>query len=292
MLGATLVDTLRKKYDVYATSSNNFKLNQAKNFLKFDLAKDNFQKLISWSKPNVIIHCAALTNLDYCEINPEETKLINTDSIKRLLEPNKRVKLIFISTDAVFSDSISNATEEDQIDPQSIYGKSKYNAEKYLLNDNENHLVIRTTIVGKNINIDKQSFVEWIITSLKNNKKITLFSDSYFSPITIWDLANEIDWVLSNNISGLFHISGIEPISKYSFGMKICNRLGLDSSLIQKGSIENFTFVAKRSKNQTLNSSLYMKLTKRRLPSIKETINQINYHFNETMIKHASSLTK
>ena len=84
------------------------------------------------------------------------------------------VYMVFISSDAVFSDGIRNPTEKDKVLPESVYGQSKKIGENYVLNANQNHVAIRTTIVGKNINLNKQSFIEWMIFCLKNENQRSL----------------------------------------------------------------------------------------------------------------------
>ena len=115
---------------------------------------------------------------------------------------------------------------------------------------------------------------------MKDGKEITLFKDAIFTPITIWHLADELEWILANHsISGVVHINGRESISKYEFGFRVCEQLGFDTNLIQKGSINNLVFKAKRSHNQTMDSSYYQLYTKRSLPSMEDTIKSITNHF-------------
>ena len=109
MLGATLVNILNDNYDVYATGNSLFD-NQHYKYLKFDLSNKSFEKLFEWSNPDIVIHCAALTNGNYCESNPEKAFEINSNSMNKILKYTKsHVKIIYISTDAVFSgnDSLS-----------------------------------------------------------------------------------------------------------------------------------------------------------------------------------------
>jgi len=189
--------------------------------------------------------------------------------------------LIFISSDAVFPDGIHMATEKDQTSPENVYGKTKETGEKYIKDASGNHVVIRTTIVGKNINPSYQGFVEWIVNSVKNGKEITLFEDVLFTPITTWHLANEMEWIMGSNISGIVHVAGGEPISKYDFGKKICKGLELDTKLIRKGSMDNIKFNAKRSNDQTMDSGFYNSISNHFLPSADETVDIIVEHFQE-----------
>ena len=283
MLGATLVDNFSNKYNIFATSRSNFSNNKAHKFMEFDLLNDSYKNLISWSKPEIIIHCAAITNLDYCEQNEQIAREVNTESLAKIMEYSKNARIIFISSDAVFQDGLKLPNENSVTIPQNVYGKSKLQGEKILLNSAHPHLALRTTIVGRNINYhSKYSFLEWLIESLKNKEEITLFKDAIFNPITIWDFSNELDWIINNKIEGVFHLSGREIISKYDFGMKICNALGFDLSLIKVGYLDEQLFKAKRNKDQTLDSSRYQVYSNRKLPTINQTIKYITKYFKES----------
>ena len=284
MLGATLVNKWFERYEIFATGKDNFRNNPAKNFMSFDLLSKSYDALMSWAKPDVIVHCAAITNVDYCEENTDQTMAVNAESVKKLLKYCSDTRLIFISSDSVFPDGVYLASEQDQTSPENIYGKSKEVGEKYINNALGSHLAIRTTIVGENINPSKRGFLEWIVNSIKNGKEITLFDDAFFTPITTWHLTNELEWIIENNISGIIHIAGGEPISKYDFGMRICEGLGLDTVLIKKGSIDDAQFNARRSKDQTMDSCYYLRISNRVLPDMDQTILSIIQRFNRTLV--------
>tara|TARA_Y100000816_G_scaffold236085_1_gene181865 strand:- start:2467 stop:3363 length:897 start_codon:yes stop_codon:yes gene_type:complete len=280
MLGSTLVDLWKKHFDIYSTQRHNFNNNPSNNSFYFDLLNNNYDKLLKWSEPDIIVHCAAITDVDFCEKNFELAKKVNGESVKKLLSKNSHARLIFISSDSVFSDEVSMPIEKHKPDPINAYGMSKYIGEKHIKDAGKPHVSVRTTIVGKNINSSKVSLVEWIINSVKNKKEITLFEDALFSPITIWHLANELKWIIENDVFGIYHISGNGIISKYEFGYRICKGLGLDTSLIRKGSIDDISFNAKRSKDQTLDCSHYSKIFGRVLPNMDETLDIIIKHYS------------
>jgi len=283
MLGATLASAWRDKYTVFATDHTNFNNNTVKNFKEFDLLSDSYEELINWSTPDVIIHCAAITNVDQCEEQPKQAVAVNAGSVKKLLQSiNNNTKIIFISSEAVFSGVQHLASENDKTTPQTVYGESKVAAEKYLKEAGNSHLIIRTTIVGKNINTNRTGFVEWLVNSAKHKKEITLFDDVFFTPITIWDLMEELEWVLENNVFGTIHIAGKRLISKFEFGKQIYERLGFNASLIHKGSVDNVCFQAKRSKDMSIDSSYYHKLSKHSLPSIDKTVRLLADKFKES----------
>lgn len=279
MLGATLVKLWKKKYQIFATAGRNFSHNQAKNFKQFDLKAKNYQVLANFVKPDAIIHCAALTSHEYCQSNPKEAMLVNGDSVKKLIKVFPKVKLLFISTDAVFPLKTHLANEKTKTSPVTVYGKSKELGERYILSYAKNACIVRTTIIGRNINSDKQSFAEWIVNSIKSGKKITLYDDTIFTPISIWHLAKELEWVIRNKVPTILHVAGREIVSKYDFGYNLCKELNLDLSLITKGKLNKKSQVIKRSYDQTLDCSLYQKLSDHKLPNREKTIKSLYQHF-------------
>lgn len=277
MLGSVLFKELSRDHIVFGTGKS--KINNWEKYKCFDLLNENYKELIDWSNPDLIIHCAALTNSKYCNDNPKEAYLINGLSIKKFLNAtNGSVKIIYISTDAVFPSVTHMAKEQDIKIPENIYGKSKELGEFFLLNSNRKSLIIRTTIVGQNKLYKGNSLVEWILNSIKNNEEVVLFNDVLFTPISIWDLSKEISFLLSHNKfrSQILHISGTEIISKYTFGVALSNSIFSNSDNIIEGKISNFKDRVNRSQNQTLNCSKYQKEFKRKLPNLTSTIKNLS----------------
>ena len=286
MLGSNMAAHFNPYFDVFATGNSDVDFLGDVRYKKFDLSNDDFSSLIEWSNPDMIVHCAALTNGDYCEYNPLDSFNVNGVSVKKLLESTSpNVKIIYISTDAVFSSDLHLANEKDSVNPQSIYGKSKELGEYYLINSNRDYLIIRTTIVGLNLNKKKSSFAEWIIGSSINQEDINLFADVTFTPISIWHLMEQIKFLIDGDKvnSEILHISGSETCTKYEFGMLLLKELGLSTNKIHKGSIFDYNKRAKRSMDQSLAVDHYENKFNRKLPSISEVIEMLNdkYKGNE-----------
>ena len=286
MLGATLTQRFQADYDVFATGSSDLNLGFIKNFLKFDLASARIiQQLIDWSKPDVIIHCAALTNGNYCEQHPDEAFNINGISLNKFIKAVSDVtQIIYISTDAVFSNDTHFAIEKDGVDPNSVYGKSKEIGEFFLNNSNSNYTIIRTTIVGTNLNPNKQGFVEWIVDSSKNSTEISLFEDVKFTPISIWNLAQQLNYIIQNPSKfhqKTLHIAGSEICTKYQFGIALLKALNLPTDKVNRGKIADFKDRAKRSTDQTLDCREFENISNIKLPNLKETIQELKDNYNE-----------
>ena len=282
MLGSSLAVALSKKHKVFGTG--NSKMSLLTNYKKFDLSSGSYKELIDWSRPELIIHCAALINGNYCEKNYKDAFNINSYSIKNLIDSSEdHVKIIYISTDAVFSSKLHMAVENDCTAPDNVYGKTKELGEFFLINSGRDYLVLRTTIVGNNINNSNgKGFVEWILKSVKNKQEVTLFSDVLFNPISIWDFIEEIIFLIESDsfYSNIFHLCGIESVTKYDFGIELIKEYKLNEDFIIKSKITQYIDRAKRSNDQTMDCSKYINLTKRKLPELSKTIKSIklNYH--------------
>ena len=269
MLGSQLAKYFRNKADLFLFCKDDFYQNKKVNVFSIDLRSNSIELNINAIDPDIIIHCAALTNVDYCEFNQDEAIEVNSHILGRLKESAPNAKIIYISSDAVFADNMPFATEEDNTNPLNAYGKSKLLGESFL--DLKKDIVIRTTIIGKNINPNKVSFCEWIINNIKADKAVNLFSDSLFNPITIWDISLEIEYLINSELTGIYNICGTEAYSKYTLGLELCRKMGLNQSLINSVKMFNMEFAAKRSIDQTLDPSKYIKDSGRNLPDLEST---------------------
>lgn len=282
MLGSSLAVELSKKHEVFGTGNSPIEIPVA--YKTFNLSQDSYYELIQWSQPDMIVHCAALTNGNYCQNNPLDAFNINGYSLQKFMNAtDDNVKIIYISTDAVFPSRLHLAKETDCSSPENVYGKSKELGEFFLLNSDRNYTIVRTTIVGFNSYRNKQGFLEWIINSAKSNKEISLFDDVLFTPISIWDFAQELDFLIDEGLyeENILHIAGGEACTKYAFGKAMLEALSLSTDSVKKGYISNFLNRAKRSNDQTLSTDFYQKRFKRDLPSFTKTIESIKTTYHE-----------
>lgn len=283
MLGASLLEQFDGEFEVYGTSTSDYNERKVKHFKIFDLRSEDYTELFDWVQPDIIIHSAAIINGNYCQKNPEEAFSINAFSCYKLAKYSPdHTKIMYVSTDAVFPSDIHLAKESDYTRPENNYGKSKELGEFLLLNAQKEVVIIRTTIVGLNLNLQRKSFVEWIIESVNNNESINLFNDVYFTPITIWRFGTELKRLISEGFKKqVYHIVGGEVSTKYDFGYELVQSINGNLDSVNKGSINGFADRAKRSNDQTLSCELYESDYSVKLPSLQETINEIEAKYYE-----------
>lgn len=250
-LGSYLISYLKKKKIELITCGRNS--NNSIIIQKYD--KKNLSDIIINKKPNIIINLVALTNVDLCEKNPLLAKKVNTEiikSISKIIKQNKlKIKLIHISTDQIYSGK--GRKLENEITLLNEYSKSKYNGEKHVLDINGS--VIRTNFFG--ISKNYKSFVDFIIKSNIEKKKINVYTNIFFSPLYIKSLCKYIYLFCKKNISGIFNVGSNNCISKSEFAFYLIKKLKLNEKYLIKKKYTRNMLLAKRPYNMCMNSEKF-----------------------------------
>lgn len=285
LVGANLINyinRLNRDYEIisaYFTLATTFDF--AKN-IKIDI-NDTFDlETIRNISPDIIVHCAALTEISYCEANPQKAQLVNIQGSKNIALISKQCnsKLVYISTDSVFDGTDGGYSEKDLPNPLHVYGKTKLEGEKECLTNNADSLVVRTNLFGKNIYPNKKSFVEAIIYNLQKKEPYYAFIDCYFNPLYVNTLCKYILKLVENDSKGIFHVVGSEVLSKYDFAMKICTTFGFEKNLIKKSSILSLPDFIKRPKNTSLsNKKLLSELGIESIETMSEMIDEFKINW-------------
>ena len=200
----------RNKYEVYSTFRK--KENEILNEREFDLDAFNTEKLrkiLNTIKPDFVINCIGILN-QFAEENPDIAIYVNGyfPHLLDRLSKEYGYKFIHITTDCVFSGKKGNYTENDFRDANSYYGRSKAIGE---VNNNKT-LTFRTSIIGPDINENGIGLFNWFI---KQSGEINGYSNVFWSGVTTLELAKAIEASFEQNISGIYHLTNNEKISKY-----------------------------------------------------------------------------
>lgn len=211
-------------------------------------------RLIETVRPDAIIHTAANANIDSCETDPAGAQYINAELPGEIATCcNKRnIKLIHISTDAVFDGTKESPyTEEDDTNPLGVYARTKLAGEQHVLSANPTAIVARVNFFGWSLS-GTRSLPEFFHNRLSAGHHCNGFTDVYFCPMFVNHLADILFLMLEKDLSGLYHVVGSEPVSKYDFGQRIACRFGFDPNLITPKSVEESGLKARRSHNLRL----------------------------------------
>ncbi|HVZ62340.1 MAG TPA: SDR family oxidoreductase [Candidatus Nitrosotalea sp.] len=239
----------------------------------FSLDIQNMESLNQYAekfRPDIIINCAANVQIDFLENNPEIAYSINSQGAKNvaMLCEKMKIRLVHISTDGIFDGIRGMYTEEDMPNPINIYAQSKALGEKFVKENTDNYVIIRTNFYGHNH--EGKFLFNWILNTLKQKKELVGFDDIIFTPLEVSNLARMIFEISMTDYSGIIHLSSNMPISKYQFALEIAKAFEFDAGLIQKGSIDDAKLVAKRPKNTSLSNQKAKKIIKTPIISLSE----------------------
>jgi dTDP-4-dehydrorhamnose reductase len=244
------------------------------NIKTLDLLKlDTINSFLNNINPNVIINCAAYTNVDKAEAESKLANKINykaVDIISKWTSSNN-VKLIHISTDYVFDGSSKIPLSEDSnTNPICEYGRSKLKGEEVCLKNDTNSIIIRTSWLYSSFG---KNFVKAMIDLMKKNSSIKVVNDQIGSPTYTYDLVKVILKIIVNykNKSGLFHYSNEGEITWFEFARSIKELYNLDCKIIGVSSKE-FKTLAKRPKYSLLNKSKIKTTFNLEIPDYKQSL--------------------
>jgi len=230
-------------------------------------------RLVEHARPDVIIHAAALANLEACEKNPGLALRLNTDLPGELAGVSRRkgIRLVHISTDAVFDGERGQYEEGEDAHPLNVYARTKLDGETVVHEENPAAIIARVNFFGFSPS-GQRSLAEHFVFTLAARKPVLGFTDVYFCPLYVHHLAETLMEMVERDLHGLYHVVGGDPLSKYEFGMRIARQFGLDEGLIQPVSWREGGLVAARSPNLTLVTRKLTTALGHALPAIEEGI--------------------
>ncbi len=277
LLGMNLSLQLLQKYAITGVYNQKMLHNAPFESFQRDLFVEKaVDEIIRTTSPDVIIHCAAMANIDSCEKNPGLARRINGEIPGELANRAKKlgIQMIHISTDAVFDgiDCGKNGyKEDDPVNPNNVYAQTKLLGERSVQEENPDALVVRVNFFGWSASRTR-SLGELFYHNLVQKKPMMGFTDVFFCTLYVQNLVDILDRMLEMRASGLYHVFSSDYQSKYSFGISIANRFGLDASLISPVSWKEGGLAAKRSPNLIMNTDKLRNLFGTEPPTQKECL--------------------
>lgn len=238
LLGQAVTSVFKREsdFDLCLTSVEETSFSGSDNqYVCLDITKkEDVKTVISKYQPDVVINCAAFTDVDRCETERDLCWKLNVDAVKNLIIATRPhgIKLIHISTDYIFDGKNGPYREDDTPNPISFYGKSKLAAENALFASGVNNAIIRTMVlfgVGNNV---KPNFAIWLINKLTAKEKINIVDDQIGNSTIVDNLAYGILKVVEGEKTGVYNIAGKEIESRLDFTYKLCDVFGFDKNLI------------------------------------------------------------
>ena len=233
LIGNYLVQTALRfatRWRVRAVTREQFDL------LDFDAVRREFQK----DKPQLVLHCAAISTVADAQKNPELARRVNVEVTKRLSELAAEIPFVFFSTDLVFDGRKGNYNETDVANPLTIYGATKLAAEEIILK-NSRHLVVRTSLNGGRSATGNRGFNEQLRRSMQTSGQgMKLFTDEFRCPIPAVETARAVWELAQKNCTGIYHVAGEEKLSRLQISQLLIQRWPEVTTKIESGSAKDF----------------------------------------------------
>ncbi|MEI6638244.1 MAG: SDR family oxidoreductase [Chlorobium sp.] len=237
---------------------------------------DHLVRTFESFKPDIVVHTASLTNVEKCESAPALAQYINVTLAENVAKATAQlgISLVHISSDHLFSGKKLLVGENSPVDPVNVYGRTKAEAESRVIEAHPESLVIRTNFYGWGTSY-RRSFSDIIIESLRAGNELTLFQDVFYTPILIETLVNTVHDLVKHKSNGIFHVVGVDRISKYDFGLMLAERFNLDASLISPGNISDQPSLVQRPHDMSLSNNKIVNLFGRIIGSVSDDIEKL-----------------
>ena len=257
LLGSRIVEMASEEFEIVNTYNKNPVDLQRTVSHQLDITNQKMTfGLIKEVNPDYIMHTAAHTGVDYCEIHRSEAYNVNVAGTRNIAKASGEIgaKLVYVSTDYVFDGAKGMYSEGDMTNPINHYGKTKLEGEHVVKTICEDWIIARTSVLY-GWNPAKPNFVTWALDELIAGNRIRIVNDQFNSPTLADNLADMLIELIKRDEHGVFHTSGGERISRYDFATKIAEIFDLNSGLIEPITSDQLNWTAKRPADSSLDVS-------------------------------------
>ena len=242
-LAAQLVE---KGYKVVGTGKGACRLSLGAEHFRYeslDITNENEVQLVcNKYQPQTIVHAAAITKPDECELNKEAAYIVNVTGTRYLLKAATALRshFIYVSTDFIFKGDKAIYIEEDEGSPVNYYGETKLHAEADVKRYHEDWSIVRTSLVYGHPQSGRQNILTNVAAALQKGKVLNMYHDQERKPTYVEDLAKGIVRILGKRAKGTYHLSGEEVLTPNEIACSVADYLQLNKSLINAVTAETF----------------------------------------------------
>jgi len=239
------------------------------------------QHLLAKNRPDIVIHCAALTDVDLCETDPASAFRLNVEATRNLtdwiVDQAPMTLFAYVSTDQLYDGTGPHA--ETEAAPVNIYGMTKYWGED-LARRVPQSLVLRTNFFGLS-GPERPSFADWLVGGLVDRRPLALFDDVLFNPLHVDDLCETIIALIEARARGTYNVGATGPgLSKAEFGMRVAKALSLDNSKIELTSLSTAKLVARRPNDMRMSVAVAERTLSRQMPTVDQGIERLRSEYH------------
>lgn len=238
----------------HETAAATYHCHASPGFLRLDMQDEKaVREALGRFPAEVVAVPAANPHVDYCETHPEETRAVNVAGTLNVARAAKDAgaRMVFYSSDYVFDGKKGSYTEDDAPNPLNEYGRQKAQTEAGVLAIDPRNLVIRTS-GAYGWQWEPKNFVLQVRHRLSNGQPFSLAGDLTYNPTYAENMAAVTADLVEAGVSGIFHVVGSEPITRYDFAVMVAQTWGLDAGLLRAVPSSQFSSPTPRPKQSSL----------------------------------------
>jgi len=283
LLGSAFTKAATKEHDVYSLYNQHVPLHGVPIQLNM-LQHGQLAKVLREIRPEAIIHCAALTDVDQCERQRELAMAVNCSATSAIARVARELGafVVYLSTDYVFDGEKGMYNEADRPNPVNYYGLTKLRGEEAIREQLADHLIARTSVIyGSTPASGKANFALWLLDKLRSGQPVPILADQYVSPTLNSNLAEMILEGTERRKAGTFHFAGADRVSRYEFAQSVCREWRLDSSLLVRASFREMKWLAARPKDSSLDVSKARASLAKRPMTVPESLKALRHEMEK-----------
>jgi dTDP-4-dehydrorhamnose reductase len=273
-LGRYVALSLRERYTVLGTYWSHATALDGCEVSRLDVADvEGVRATLQTFRPDVVVHTAALGDVDACERHPDEAYRVNVQGTEALAQAALEVsaKLIYISTDQVYDGASGNYAEAEVPHPLMVYGRTKLEGERMAATTCHDAVILRLALLYGWGTSTRLNFVDWLAERLRAGQEVLLFVDQYRTPLYVAQAAEAIERLIdAPAVHGVFNLGGGERINRYAFGLKFCEVFNLPKAYLKPIEMPTSTQMAARPRDCSLSSEKISALLQMRPLTVEE----------------------
>ena len=258
-LGRYVVLSLRDRYEVLGTYRRQATDVDGCELVCLDVAEAaGVASVCRAFRPDVVVHTAALGDVDACERHPEEAYRVNVQGAACVAQAAREVsaRLIHISTDQVYDGVKGHYDDDDAAHPLMVYGHTKLEGERRVAAICHEAVILRLALMYGWGTPSRLNFVDWLEERLRAGQEVPVFVNQYRTPLYVVQAAEAIGRLVETpEVHGRFNLGGGERITRYAFGLKFCEVFGFPTALLKPIEMSSVGGIAARPRDCSMNSS-------------------------------------
>jgi dTDP-4-dehydrorhamnose reductase len=273
-LGRYVAGSLHHRYRVLGTYRGHATALDGCELTRMDVADAaDVHATVQAFRPDVVVHTAALGDVDACEQHPHEAYRINVQGTEGMAQAAVAVgaRLLYISTDQVYDGVQGNYDEADAPNPLMVYGRTKLEGEHRVATICHDAVILRLALMYGWGTSTRLNFVDWLLQRLQGGQEVPLFVDQYRTPLYVVQAAEAIDRLIeAAEVHGVFNLGGGERIDRYTFGLKFCEVFDLPKASLKPIAMASVEGLAARPRDCSMHSARLSALLQTRPLTVEE----------------------